>query len=400
MKIKILFSFAIIFFSLSILFYTFGQQKAEWKGTIKEENKVKVIKNPEEPLYGDIKFDLEEDLSIGNEKDDNCYFYKTVDVEVDSEGNIYVIDRANYRVQKFDKDGNYILTMGRKGQGPGEFETLNNLLIDRAGRICVNDRQMIHVFNPNGQLEECLNLYRYFSSFSFTYSGEIVCQVSTRVAEGRVEKIALLHQDGQLLKSYISSLMPVVRIKNRIFIGGNTYNPRLYLCPWTKGAAVYGLSSEYRLYFINSLGEIAFIAQKEEKPEVITKKGKNEFFGKMMKSQQERQRRFPNSTLLSMDEIKKVYAFPQHKSFYAHLLSDEDGNVFVLRIPPLNRMPTEEEFDFFNSEGYYLYRIKMATLPRVIRNGYAYREKWDSDNEFFRIKRYKIKNWDQLKTGI
>jgi hypothetical protein len=399
MKSRILF-LSVILLSFSIFQIHGLSQEAKWKGTIEEEDGIKVIKNPKEPLYGEITFELEEDLSIGNEEDDNCYFYKTVDIEVDIEGNIYVLDRANYRVQKFDKDGNYILTMGRKGQGPGEFETLGNLLIDRAGGVCVNDRQMIHIFNLNGQLEECLNLHRNFSSFSFTNSGEIVCQVSTRVAEGRAEKIALLQQDGQLLKSYISSLMPEIRIKNRIIIGGNTYNPRLYLCSWTKGAAVYGLSSEYTLYFLNSLGETAFIAQKEEKPEVISKKEKNEFFDQMLKSQRERQRRFPDSTFLSIDEIRKAYAFPQYKSFYAILLSDENGNVFVFRIPPLNRMPTETEFDLFNSEGYYLYRIKMATLPRVIRNGYAYREKWDSDNEFFRIKRYKIKNWDQIKTGF
>jgi hypothetical protein len=383
-------------FSLAFLLANQGQNP-QWKGTIEEEDGVKVIKNPREPLYGEITFDLEEDLSIGNEEDDNCYFYKTVDMEVDIEGNIYVLDRANYRVQKFDKDGNYILTMGRKGQGPGEFETLGNLLIDRAGRVCVSDRQMIHVFNLNGQLEECLNFHRNFSSFSFTDSGEIICRVSTRVAEGRAEKIALLQQDGQLLKSYISSLMPAIKIKNRIIIGGNIYNPRLNLCSWTNGAAVYGLSSEYRLYFINSLGETSFLAQKEEEPEVISKKEKNEFFDEMLKSQRERQRLFPDSKLLSMDEIKKAYAFPKYKSFYAILLSDENGNVFVFRIPPLNRTLTETEFDFFNSEGYYLYRIKMATLPRVIRNGYIYREKWDSDNEFFRIKRYKIKNWEQIK---
>ena len=119
-----------------------------------------------------------------------------------------------------------------------------------------------------------------------------------------------------------------------------------------------------------------------------------------MKLEREMQRRFPNNTLLSMDEIKKAYAFPPNKSFYAYLLSDEDSNVFVLRMPPINRKIVSAEFDYFNNEGYYLYRIKMPTLPRVIRNGYAYREKWDSDSEFFRIKRYKIKNWNQIKTVI
>lgn len=51
---------------LSFLFI-FGfsiNQKPQWKGKIEEENGVQVIKNPNEPLYGEIEFELEEDMSI------------------------------------------------------------------------------------------------------------------------------------------------------------------------------------------------------------------------------------------------------------------------------------------------------------------------------------------------
>jgi hypothetical protein len=55
-------------FLVSLVFLGANQsQNPQWKGTIEEEDGVKVIKNPREPLYGEITFDLEEDLSIGNE---------------------------------------------------------------------------------------------------------------------------------------------------------------------------------------------------------------------------------------------------------------------------------------------------------------------------------------------
>ena len=63
----------LILFFLLLLGFSINQ-KPQWKGKIEEENGVKVIKNPKEPLYGEITVELEEDLSIGNEEDENYAF--------------------------------------------------------------------------------------------------------------------------------------------------------------------------------------------------------------------------------------------------------------------------------------------------------------------------------------
>jgi len=97
-------------------------QKAGWKGQVEEEDGVKVIKNPQDPLYGEIKLELELDLSIGGDvADENYIFYSIREVEVDEQGNIYVLDSRQCRIQIFDKDGKYLQTIGCKGEGPGEF---------------------------------------------------------------------------------------------------------------------------------------------------------------------------------------------------------------------------------------------------------------------------------------
>ena len=86
------------------------KQKPQWKGKIEYENGIKIIKNPKEPLYGEIKFELEEDLSIGREDDENYLFYRAMDIVQDSEENIYIADSRNFRVQKFDNKGQYLLS--------------------------------------------------------------------------------------------------------------------------------------------------------------------------------------------------------------------------------------------------------------------------------------------------
>ena len=83
---------SVICFLASLVFLLASQgQNPRWEGTIEEENGIKVIKNPIEPLYGAITFDLEEDLSIGNEQDENYMFYRGVKLTIDSAGSIFAL---------------------------------------------------------------------------------------------------------------------------------------------------------------------------------------------------------------------------------------------------------------------------------------------------------------------
>jgi hypothetical protein len=64
MKSKIAFISSMILLSILVAFYVFGLQEARWKGKIEKPDGVKIIKNPNKPLYGETEFELEEDLSI------------------------------------------------------------------------------------------------------------------------------------------------------------------------------------------------------------------------------------------------------------------------------------------------------------------------------------------------
>lgn len=66
--------------------------------------------------------ELVEDLVIGGDTSDpNATFYRPTSVVASDEGNIYVVDSGNNRVQMFGPDGAFIATIGGEGQGPGEL---------------------------------------------------------------------------------------------------------------------------------------------------------------------------------------------------------------------------------------------------------------------------------------
>jgi DNA-binding beta-propeller fold protein YncE len=75
-------------------------------------------------------------------------------VAVDSDGNVYVTDTLNNRVEIFDADGNFISTFGKAGDGPGYFARPKGIAVDSDGHIWVADEMQdrLQVFNKEGQL--------------------------------------------------------------------------------------------------------------------------------------------------------------------------------------------------------------------------------------------------------
>ena len=75
-------------------------------------------------------------------------------VAVDADGNVYVTDTLNSRVEIFDSDGNFISTFGKPGDGPGYFFRPKGIAIDSDGHIWVADQYQdrVQVYNREGQL--------------------------------------------------------------------------------------------------------------------------------------------------------------------------------------------------------------------------------------------------------
>jgi len=197
MKSRVLFIFVILL-SFSIVQLHGYSQDVKWKGIIEEEDGIKVIKNPAEPLYGEITFKLEEDLSIGNEKDENYLFYRTWHLAVDRQGNIYVLDGGNKCIQVFDKQGQYLRTIGRKGQGPGEFRSPQNVFVnDKNGEVYVPDFRSIKVFASNGNYLKTIPLESYNRSYCISPDGIIL---------GEIDKITFDENNVAETRKYLSSL--------------------------------------------------------------------------------------------------------------------------------------------------------------------------------------------------
>jgi sugar lactone lactonase YvrE len=90
----------------------------------------------------------------------NDTFNGPSDVIIAPNGDIFVADGhggdTNARIVKFSSDGKFIKTWGKKGSGPGEFDTPHALAFDSKGRLFVGDRNnnRIQIFDQDGNFIE------------------------------------------------------------------------------------------------------------------------------------------------------------------------------------------------------------------------------------------------------
>jgi hypothetical protein len=85
------------------------------------------VQNGAEPRDGLRELPLEEVWRRGGEDDDEVLLGIVTSVMSGPDGNIYVLDAQLMEVKVFSPDGELVGTLGRQGQGPGEFQNAQQM---------------------------------------------------------------------------------------------------------------------------------------------------------------------------------------------------------------------------------------------------------------------------------
>jgi hypothetical protein len=349
-----------------------GQNKTEWKGIVEEIDGVTVVKNPKDPLHGEDVFYLEEELSIGKAEGEGEYIFSRINhINVDDEGNIYAVDASASHIRVFDKKGEYLRTIGRKGQGPGEMQRPVFVQITSQNEVLVYDfsaRRLIF-FSLGGKYLKQKSTARPILPIKLDSYGNLI----------GIFAPAPPPVGGKELKKYDSNLELLMTIakeekgKRGVF---EIVKPSLCYDVSPNDNIVWGNSKEYVLRILNPEGRLIKKITKKHDPLKITAKDKEMY-----------KKRYS-------EPLKIGYKLNFHDYFpaFSDISVDDKERIFVKTYERAEGNQESYYFDVFDSKGIYI--AKVPIKANLNRNSVWKRSKLytieENEEGFQIVKRHKV----------
>ena len=310
------------------------------------EDGVEVVLNNIEPyrITGEpTTFNLEEIFTIDTENfsivrtgltDISCF-------DVDSKGNIYFLGflpREGNNIFKFDKNGRFVNSFGRKGQGPGEVQYPFHLEVDNQNNIVVTDQSKLKLifFSNEGSLirEIPLDLGIPFVSClkngKFLTFGQLIGSLNSEYTQLSLK----------LVDSQLEEVKELGRYKRMIAIRTKRYKGTPPLWCWSVSKSYVYVANEEREYEIWTYDLDGNLIRKIKKE-----------YEKVPISEEYKKKRLDRTP----DIIKKMTFFPKFFPPYKSFFTDDRGRLFVMTYEE-GENPGEFITDIFNNEGAFMGR--------------------------------------------
>ena len=271
-----------------------GGKKAAWQGKITEKDGVVIVSNPKKPLYENAEIKIVQDLKIGVPEGDQEYLFTEIaDLAVDDDGNIYAIDLKGDDVRVFDRNGHFLRTVGRPGQGPGEFSGAGNLHVSSNGEIMVTSEgsRSIKYFAPTGQYRRQY-LLKAFSPIKVDYDSAGVYYIMDFSMEPPGFKLSRLDSRTEESSVLATWAMPMPDPK-RVSI----FDPIMSFAVMPDDRLLYGCPTEgYEILIFDAQGHLQKRILKDWDPNPVTDEERQAIVNEQQKAKsvQSHPARFPS----------------------------------------------------------------------------------------------------------
>jgi len=373
--------------ALFLLAFNFCTPKGEKPEKIME-NGVEVVVNHLEPykIKGEsTTFSLKKEFTIDTERNDIAEL-GLVDVDsfaVDIEGNIYILSpRSGEKVIfKFNRNGNFDMSFGQKGQGPGEVQWPTSIRIHLQKEIAVTDsHHKFLIFSSEGELIRETGIVSTFIAVVIPLdNGNYL--IIKQLFDPRSEYI--MQRPVILTDSEFQDIKELDRYKYPNYMTKKRFNGLV-------SDVIYSISKEklyvgnpdrgYEICVYDLKGNLLKKIRKEYKTANVPEEVKIEIL-----------KRYEGS---GYEAVKEKIYFPESMPPYKTFFTDENGRLLVM-IHEKGKNPGEYMFDIFNGEGIFMGRKSLdgSLSWAIIRQNrlYCLREK---ESGYKKLDIYKI-TWEK-----
>jgi len=294
----------------------------------------------------------------GDSEDPNQLFGVIIDLALDHDGYAYVVDQQLGRISLFAPDGTFVRTIGRQGDGPGEFRRPYRVFISPANEACVLSGmgRRIDRFNRNGE-------FLGSQAIPADSSGIVPRINDVKTADGAMVFLSVIRENSELvlpgerttirrLHARDNTLQEVARYHDDSDTGDDarpvwSERPRALRDRWDVGP-------DQRVYVATSFNdyEVTVFAPDGTVDQVLTRD-----YDHRQRSKQEKQAVLDWATVNPNGNLPgTTYEIEDHDKDIMALHCRDDGSLWVLTSRGFYDRPEGSlgVFDVFDGEGQYV----------------------------------------------
>jgi hypothetical protein len=188
-------SFAVLVLAgllLGCSFYAPAKEKAVWVHNTLDEIKAckGKLKLKEVRIWG------------GDEEEDEKKFFKAPTfLAVDKKKRVYVADMYLHNIKVFDWEGEYLRTISRKGQGPGDTYSPHRLAFTTEGDLVVSEcgTYRLQYFSPLGKSKRIIRTKHFAGWFGITSKNQLLVHIFKKTFKKKI-LVSMWNDKGKTVK--------------------------------------------------------------------------------------------------------------------------------------------------------------------------------------------------------
>jgi hypothetical protein len=350
------------------------------------------VRNAPEPRYLDKTLTLEEELAIGGEdQEGNVILFDAGYVLVDDAENIWIVDRRDFNIKVFDPEGGFVRSVGKQGEGPGEFQQVGYVTFLPDGRLLVMDFQASRTslfdkaggFISSHQWTKRISRLILATNTSY-FAQELVMEEGADPLAERKLVVNKFDLEGNQVLSFGGFKLPefkTLRDGDIMFGMSVPHSPQSIFASDIKNQCFYHcLTDKYLIEIYDTEGNVFRTIERPYDPLPYTSQDKDKYLERYRDRGDERQTKMVEG----MD-------FPSVKTITDRILVDDEGYLWL----QTHELREEGDaklalYDIFSNDGTYVMQIWLEVRPDVIKNGKMYIHYTDEDTGYTYIKRFKM----------